>query len=58
MNTIQDMIKAIKTLQAQVAALEAKQKFPSYTPPEIPKELETVIKRGRPRKAIEGEDVI
>lgn len=58
MNTIQDMIKAIKTLQAQVAALEAKQKFPSFMQPEIPKEIENVVKRGRPRRAVEGEDVI
>lgn len=57
MNTIQDMIKAIKNLQQRVDSLEAKQTAPKPLP-DIPKELESVTRRGRPRRALEGEDVI
>lgn len=67
MNTIQDMIKAIKSLQKRVDDLEATKPNPptsGLSAEELWQLRETqagqtvTIKRGRPRKVLEGEDVI
>ena len=59
MNTWQQLVKEFNILKARVDALEAKQHTPMFikSPPMEP-ELGTVSRRGRPRKVLEGEDVI
>ena len=52
MLTIQQMMRAVRDLQARVAVLEANA---APKPVEIPVELEPVVRRGRPRKVdVEG----
>lgn len=53
MNTIQDMIKAIKQLQKEVAELKAK---PVQAP--APSTESDTPRRGRGRTRVEGEEVL
>lgn len=48
MNTIQDMIKAIKELQRQVAELKTQTNGVASQPEPV---IDTTVRRGRPRKA-------
>ena len=61
MNTWQQLVKEFQLLKERVDALEAKQHVPLFVKSpvlEVPQELENVVRRGRPRKSVEGEDVI